>query len=301
MNKEFDTLVSVVMSVYNGEKHLKESIESVLGQTFSNFEFIIVDDGSNDNSPQILERYRKKDSRIRIIHQENIGLTKSLNKAINLVQGEYIARQDVDDISLAERLEKQLNIFFKKPQTDLVASWYYIIEDKGEIIIERKLPNLKTVKRLLPFENLICHASVTFKKSTFFELEGYDEKLKYGQDKYMWMKMKNIEIIPEPLIKYRWHIGNITHARFKEKMKIEDYDYFLNERIICYFSSLLIQQGELKKARGLLKTHLRNPRHLFYYMLTFLPSWIIDIYMWRVRYSAKMILGLIFPYYRVIK
>lgn len=160
--------ISVVMSVYNGEKYLRESIESILNQTFSDFEFIVANDGSTDNTPQILEEYKNRDSRIKIIQQENIGLTKSLNKAINLANGEYIARQDVDDLSLPERLERQMKLFREKSNIDLIASWYYIIDGEGKVNLERKLPDSKRVKKLLPFENLICHTSVMFKKSKFF-------------------------------------------------------------------------------------------------------------------------------------
>jgi len=99
--------ISVIMSVYNGEKYLGEAIDSVLGQTFTDFDFIIVNDGSTDGSPGIIQSYR--DERIRVINNEkNIGLTKSLNKAIKESGGEYIARQDADDISLPERFEEQV-------------------------------------------------------------------------------------------------------------------------------------------------------------------------------------------------
>lgn len=111
--------------------------------------------------------------------------------------------------------------------------------------------------------------------------------------------MKNIEIIPTSLIKFRWHIAKISHQKFKGKIRIKDYDRFLKERVLRDVSSFLIQQKELKKARSLLKTRLKNPRHIFYYSLTFLPSWIIDIYIWQIRYYVKLILGLIFPYYKI--
>ena len=97
--------VSVIMSVHNGEDYLELSIESILNQTHTNIEFIIIDDGSTDGSPQIIEKYKSVDKRIKYIQQENIGLTKTLNKALMYCTGEYIARQDADDRSMPDRLE----------------------------------------------------------------------------------------------------------------------------------------------------------------------------------------------------
>ena len=99
------------MSVYNGEPYLKQSIESILCQTFEDFEFIIINDGSTDNSWEIIKVYAERDSRIVPVTQKNIGLTKSLNKGLHRANGEYIARQDADDISFKDRLEKQIKYF----------------------------------------------------------------------------------------------------------------------------------------------------------------------------------------------
>ena len=106
MNKK----VSVIMSVFNGENTLEESIESILNQTYSNLEFLIVDDQSDDKTYQILENYKNKDSRIKVFkNNENIGLTKSLNILLKQSKGFYIARQDADDISTVDRLYKQID------------------------------------------------------------------------------------------------------------------------------------------------------------------------------------------------
>src|SRR5690349_3095432 len=100
--------VSVLMTVYNGQRYLSAAVESVLEQTYTNFEFVIIDDGSNDSSPAILERYAKQDCRIRILTRSNKGLTKSLNEGLQHVRGRYLARMDADDISLPNRFEKQV-------------------------------------------------------------------------------------------------------------------------------------------------------------------------------------------------
>ncbi|HIP11775.1 MAG TPA: glycosyltransferase family 2 protein, partial [Arcobacter sp.] len=101
-------MVSVLLSVYNGEKYLDEAIESILNQTYQDFEFIIINDGSTDKSLEIIEKYKKEDNRIVVISRENKGLIYSLNEGISQAKGKYIARMDADDISLATRFEEQV-------------------------------------------------------------------------------------------------------------------------------------------------------------------------------------------------
>ena len=120
-----DPKISVVMAVYNGEKYLREAIDSILNQTFKDFEFIIVNDGSTDRTREILESFI--DPRIVLIHQEHMGLTKSLNRGIALAKGKYIARQDADDISMAERLEKQFNFLESHENVALLGTAGHII------------------------------------------------------------------------------------------------------------------------------------------------------------------------------
>ena len=124
--------VSVVMCVHNGERYLYEALESVLNQTFEDFEFIIVDDASADNTPAILKEYAAQDGRIRLMRNaHNLGLTRSLNKALRLAKGEYIARQDADDISLPQRLEKQVEFLNSNSRTAVVGSWTEVIDEYG--------------------------------------------------------------------------------------------------------------------------------------------------------------------------
>src|SRR3989337_2996755 len=123
--------VSVIMSVYNGERHLRESVDSILNQTFQDFEFIIINDGSKDQSKYILESY--KDERIKLIHNKNMGLTKSLNIGISIAKGKYIARQDADDISEPERLKTQYDFMEANPGLGLIGSQFEVIKENGEI------------------------------------------------------------------------------------------------------------------------------------------------------------------------
>jgi len=124
--------VTVLMSVYNGEKYLREAIDSILNQTFTDFEFLIVNDGSTDRTAEILRSY--DDPRIIIINNEkNIGLTKSLNIGLRMAKGEYIARMDADDVSMPERLQKQIELLNQKKNTGLVGTYYTIINEKGKV------------------------------------------------------------------------------------------------------------------------------------------------------------------------
>ena len=151
--------VSVIMSVYNGEKYLKEAINSILNQTFKDYEFIIVNDASTDKSIKILEEYAKKDNRIGLIHNEkNIGLTRSLNKAIKSANGAYIARQDADDISLPPRLEEEVNFLDKHPTVGLVGSYAWMIDEKGKILSDFKIctDNEDIKKKIVNGNQFIC-------------------------------------------------------------------------------------------------------------------------------------------------
>ena len=134
-------LVSVIMSVYNGEKYLVQAIDSILNQTYQNFEFIIIDDCSTDNSSHILQEYAKKDSRIKIIKKEkNIGIKgfiENLNLGISIAEGKYIARMDADDISLPERFQKQVTFLENNPEIFMVGAQIDFINEKNEIIGEK--------------------------------------------------------------------------------------------------------------------------------------------------------------------
>ena len=132
---ESSPLVSVIMSVYNGEKYLSKAIESILNQSYRNFEFIIVDDASTDSSLEIINEYLKIDNRIIILSNNvNIGLGSSLNKAIQFSSGEFIARMDSDDISIPDRLEKQINYLLEHKNIHILGGDQIIIDERGVVI-----------------------------------------------------------------------------------------------------------------------------------------------------------------------
>ena len=181
-------LVTVLMSVYNGEEHLSEAIESVLDQTYKYFEFIIIDDGSTDRTLEVINGF--KDKRIRTIrNKKNIGLTKSLNIGIKCSRGKYIARMDADDISLPRRLEKQVLFMKKNPEICVCGTfWKIILRDKS---FEFKPPTAhEAIKAGLFFGNLIVHSSAMLNadiirsKNLF-----YDENYTTSQDYELWNRI----------------------------------------------------------------------------------------------------------------
>lgn len=200
-------VISVVMSVCNGEKYLHESIDSVLNQTYTNFEFIIINDGSNDGSLDILLKYQKKDNRILLINQRNIGLTRSLNRGIKLAAGEYIARQDADDISAPSRLEKQLNYIKSHSEVAVVACLRDLFTADGTV---RKTRDPKFsragIKRYLESNNLFMHGEVLMRKSCLEKVGFYREFFCHSQDYDLWLRLSqhfDLDIVPEHLYRYR--------------------------------------------------------------------------------------------------
>ena len=225
--------ISIIMGVFNAEKTLIKSIESILNQSYSNIEFIIVNDGSTDRSLQIMEFYAKKDNRIIILDQENIGLTKSLNRAIFLSKGEFIARQDADDWSEPNRLEIQLE---------------RVVQSQGKYnfcvsrftLSNRVLPQLRFAKRFsvesLVYGNILCHGSF-FGSAWIFKKNLYNQNYKYSQDVEFVLRNKNqikLLFLQEPLYHYGSSEGQISNNKQEKqfmyyKRAVKKY---LNRRVI---------------------------------------------------------------------
>ncbi len=214
--------ISVVMSVYNGANYLQESVESILAQTFTNFEFIIINDGSTDNTWEILTKYADQDKRIILIqNKENIGLTKSLNKGIELAHGEYVARQDADDISLPERFEKQV-VLLEHPEIVLVSCNLESINSEGHSTgkLERACDRDLVPWYLLFYNRLAGHSQVVFKRETIRSLGGYCENRRYSQDYELWCrlgKVGKIAVLPEVLLQQRIHSKSISVEKGSEQ------------------------------------------------------------------------------------
>ena len=184
-------LISVVMPVFNSEQYLNKSIKSVLEQTYDNFEFLIINDGSTDNSNSIIKKYQSQDKRITILAQENKGITKSLNNGIKHSKGRFIARMDADDICHPDRFKMQLKWFQNNKDIDVLGSQVEFIEKNGNIIKpSNQLPlDDLSIKWELIFGTPLIHPSLMIRKSVFEEFGLYNESYLFAQDLAFWRKI----------------------------------------------------------------------------------------------------------------
>jgi glycosyltransferase involved in cell wall biosynthesis len=208
-----NTKISVLMPVYNGGKYLKEAIDSVLSQDFKDFELIIINDCSKDNSRDIIKSYN--DNRIVLIDNEmNKGLISSLNIGLKYCKGKYTARLDQDDIALPNRFKKQYEFMESNPNIDLVGSWTNCITQKGEDLkISRNSNNPVIIKYELLFNNVMFHSSIFFKTELIKKNGGYSMDFIHSEDYEMYSRPGmelNCSNIQEVLFKLRIHNESIT-------------------------------------------------------------------------------------------
>ncbi|MBL10448.1 MAG: hypothetical protein CL402_08050 [Acidiferrobacteraceae bacterium] len=181
-------LISVVTSVYNGEAYLKECVDSVLNQTFQDFEYIILNNGSTDSTAGILARY--EDPRIRIVQQENLGIARSLNKGIHMAKSDLIARLDADDVSEPNRLEKQINFMNRHKEIVLCGSRFKVLLGKEYIDFPNHVPvENEAIRKSMSCFNPFSHSTVVFRKPEFIKSGGYSAKYKFGQDYELWSRL----------------------------------------------------------------------------------------------------------------
>lgn len=215
-------LVSVLMPVFNGEKYLRDAVESILAQTYRPFELIVVDDGSKDHSLNILKEYQAVDNRIQICcHPNNMGVVAALNTGIEHTRGEYVARMDADDISLPKRLEKQVSFLEAHPEIGLVGSFGEMIKANGSHLIDISMPASPVlILWSFCFYNPILHPSVCMRRSLVFQAGGYrnlvnDGEKGFPEDYDLWVRMirlSGFSNLPEHLVKLRQHDTNLTNT-----------------------------------------------------------------------------------------
>jgi len=212
------------MSVYNGAATVREAVDSVLGQTFGEFEFIIIDDGSNDATPDILASF--DDARLRVIRQPNAGLTVSLNRAVGEAKAPLIARMDADAVSLPRRFAAQIRPFRQQEDLVLVGSDAETIDTAGRVIgHERHLTHDAEIRRVFPVGNQFVHGSVVFRRKAFDEAGGYDERFRYSQDLDLWwrlLKRGRAGNIPESLYRLRHSPDRISEHLSEEQDRCRD-------------------------------------------------------------------------------
>ena len=183
--------ISVVTSVYNGESYLRECVDSILNQTFQDFEYIILNNGSTDRTADILEGY--SDPRIYIVHQENLGIVQSLNKGVNLSNSGLIARLDADDYSLPHRLEKQIAYMEQHPETILCGTRYKeLVGKKTFSQMVQFVEKDEDIRKYLSYFNPLSHSTIMFRKKAFLNSGGYNQNFKYGHDYDLWVRMLKV-------------------------------------------------------------------------------------------------------------
>lgn len=199
-------LVSVLLPVYNGEPYLREAVESILNQTFRDFEFIIINDGSTDRTEDIIAHYQELDNRIRVYHQVNQGLIATLNKGLGLARGKYIARMDADDVSRPLRLERQVACMEERPTVCVCGTWVRTIGGK-HTHVWRYATDSRMIKAQLFLDSCLAHPSVILRRSVLAKYNvKYNPNDLVAEDWGLWNRMSffcDLANIPEVLLLYR--------------------------------------------------------------------------------------------------
>ena len=264
-----DPKICVIMSVYNGLPFLKEAVESILNQTYKKFEFIIVDDASRDKTWQFLKSLKDKQSlrsssassrtaglkRIKLIqNKKNLGLAASLNIALRLAQGDFIARMDADDISLSNRFEEQIKFLQRHPEIDLCGTWVDLINEKGEVIGEKKYPTKdRDIKSALAWYPPLIHPTLMVKTQVYKQLKGYDPNFDLAEEYEFLLRARGkfrMTNISQKLL--LWRLWEKRRSR-KEMQKMDKIDLRIKIEALKrgYFGPLYI----LTVARKFLMTY----------------------------------------------
>lgn len=212
--------VSVVMTVYNGKKYIREAIDSILAQTFTAFEFIIVDDASTDETWTILNSVN--DPRLRLVrNNRNIGIYKSANNGLSLSKGEYIARMDADDVSLPERLARQVDFLETHPEIGVLGTGVHLIDGSGCTSHTLQLPTQHGLLRwYLCFYNPIAHSTVMMRRKIIEQVGGYSPYMVLAGDYDLWCRLSyvtRLSNLQDVLVSYRIHDANVTTIKASEQ------------------------------------------------------------------------------------
>ncbi len=214
------TLVSVTMPVYNAERYVAEAIESILGQTFGDFELIIINDGSTDDSKAVLDGLVMRDPRIRLTSRPNRGISATRNELLSLARGEFVAVLDADDIAMPDRLERQVQFLQTHPECVAVGSRALVIDPDGDSLCEwfpeQSHEEIDALNLSGMRGSAICHSSVMIRKDSILEVGGYREQYSTAEDLDLWLRLAErgrLANLPEALVKYRTHVGSVCHTQ----------------------------------------------------------------------------------------
>jgi len=209
--------ITVAMSVYNGERFLAAAIESVLGQTFGDFEFLILDDGSTDATAAILRSYARADSRVRPIIRENRGLVASLNEMLGQAKAPIVARMDADDICRPNRFERQLAFLDQHPDHGVVGSWSEDMGEHGEPIFrtgaDHPITHEEVLEAIAEGRQVICHPAAMYRRDVVLSVGGYHAAFRHCEDYDLWLRLASVTKlgnVPERLVRYRRYDGQVS-------------------------------------------------------------------------------------------
>ncbi len=214
--------ISVLMPVYNAERYVAQAVESILSQTFADFELLITDDGSSDRSLKILQRYAAQDSRIKLTSQPNRGLVKTLNQMLLEARGELIARMDADDISMPDRFARQVEFLRLHPDVVCVGGAYDLIDEVGWVLSHLLLgEDDDEIQRFaLAGMTPINHPSAMFRRDTILQVGGYDEAFWPAEDLDLWLKLGEVgklANLPDTVLQYRQHHQSVSERKQQEQ------------------------------------------------------------------------------------
>jgi glycosyltransferase involved in cell wall biosynthesis len=215
--------VSVAISVYNGERFLQQALDSILAQTFEDFEVVVVDDGSTDATPAILHDLSRRDERIQVHRHENRGLARAINRAVALARAPIIARLDADDVALPTRLEHQVVFLAENPAVALVGGAAVFIDERGKVFAEARYPTENAEIRLA-FEHTtpFVHSAATFRRTAFETVGGYRAAFVDAEDLDLWLRLSEQHVVanlPEAVVQYRLH-GDQASVRNLEQQAV---------------------------------------------------------------------------------
>jgi glycosyltransferase involved in cell wall biosynthesis len=222
--------ITVLLAVFNGQEYLREAVESVLSQTFGEFEFLIIDDGSTDNSLAILREYARRDGRIRLVTRPNKGLTNTLNEGLSLATGEFLARMDADDVCMPRRFERQISYLKEHADCVLIGSRVLLMDPEGmpirEMCVEQTHDEIDSahLNRGWP----VVHPAATMRLSALKHIGGYRNEFNTLEDLDLFLRLAEVgklANLPDILLHYRQHFASVTHSKEQKQMEIRQAIY----------------------------------------------------------------------------
>jgi glycosyltransferase involved in cell wall biosynthesis len=282
--------ISVIMPIYNSEKFLEMAIKSILNQTFTDFEFIIIDDGSEDKSSEIVKNFN--DARIKFFEREKLGISEQLNFGIEKSSSELIARMDADDLCYKDRLKNQFELLKKNKSINLVGTNFYLIDEKSKIIGLKKFPeNQNEIEFMMPILTSICHASMMTYKKIITAVGNYSQISPYAEDQELFLRIIShgyrFYNIQEPLYYYRIANRKISKERrllINNSMYENGYKYLTTKyKNKQQTGSYFFQFGLLEYYHG----NIHRAQRYFWKVIKSKPGAVISI----MRYFLVTLLG----------